>query len=307
MAIEALIKNIGLAATSPYAFVAYILVVLAWVYVVSSQARLKKIAETLDKLPEEQRADLLAKEYSTFPKSGLSAEQWLRARKLHLLFLGFIAVLLVITVLLTIAITGEQEFQRSKVAKTTDWQMFLYTVGVFFKQQGEPQERSCGSSEGFEPLKAIRGEPIRFAIAVRLVIDNIFRKHQDMIYPVGLSTTWTPGVVHTIYDGIDVQETRESFGPKFSRDLSRQVTLSAPTSIGRHYILVMSGAVLHARQLFYASVETSDHAGTIWRLDYKYFEHHECTGYLNHTLRHAGNRREKVNYPFLAIPVDVVQ
>jgi len=81
-------------AASPFAFVAYICVVAAWVYVVSARNRLRTIEKTLKQLPPEMRADVLLREYATTPRKGLSAEQWIRSRKQTLLFAAFLATLI---------------------------------------------------------------------------------------------------------------------------------------------------------------------------------------------------------------------
>jgi hypothetical protein len=62
------------AATSPYAFVAYICVVAAWTYVALAQHRLKQVAKIIAEVRPEERAALLAREYNVLPRSGLSAE-----------------------------------------------------------------------------------------------------------------------------------------------------------------------------------------------------------------------------------------
>ena len=67
-----------------------------WTYVAVSRYRLRHISSVIDKIPENQRAALLAREYSIFPKSGLSAEQWLRSQRQRLVFLAVLALLIAI-------------------------------------------------------------------------------------------------------------------------------------------------------------------------------------------------------------------
>lgn len=86
MDVKAFLDNLGMVAKSPYALLAYIGVIIAWVYVVTAQARLNKIAKVITSLPEKDRAALLAKEYSTFPRSGLAAKDWIRSRIHYLIF-----------------------------------------------------------------------------------------------------------------------------------------------------------------------------------------------------------------------------
>lgn len=294
--------------TSPYAFVAYILLIAAWVYVIVSRARLKRVANSLEKLPLDERAGLLAREYSTFPKSGLDAEQWLKSKRQQLLFWAFLAVILAVIILGTIALVSKGESLKENT-EVTDWQMFMYLNVIQLSQGGNQEVRECTDSLGnlldFPPIKIEQGEPVNVTLSVRLIIDNVFRKHQDLIYPIGLSTTWTPGKVHTIYDGQDAQISREYNGPKFQRTFFSQFTVDSPSSRGRHYVLIMSGAVLNANQLFYSNVSMKDTQFSIWRKEFREFESNECFGYLEHVLVHPGNKLEKVTYPILAIPIEV--
>lgn len=95
------------AALSPYAFVAYIGLTLAWVYVAVAQHRLKRISKVITAVPADQRGPLLAKEYNVFPRSGLSAEDWIRSRKHMLFFLAFLAILIAVVLITVIAMTGK--------------------------------------------------------------------------------------------------------------------------------------------------------------------------------------------------------
>jgi hypothetical protein len=81
-------------ASSPLAFVAYVCVVAAWVYVVVARHRLKTVAKILRDLPENQRTEVILREYSTTPRAGLSSEQWIRTRKQTLFFISFLATLI---------------------------------------------------------------------------------------------------------------------------------------------------------------------------------------------------------------------
>jgi hypothetical protein len=96
---DTFLKNLPAAATSPYAFVAYLGVVAAWTYITVSQRRLKAI----ESLPPAQRAARLKDEYKVLPRSGLSAEQWIRSRRHTLLFWGFVIVMVAVVTLGTVA------------------------------------------------------------------------------------------------------------------------------------------------------------------------------------------------------------
>jgi len=96
-------SGIKTAATSPYALIAYICALAAWACVTIARYRLSRISKIIAQVPEKDRASLLAKEYSTFPRAGLSAEQWIRSRK-HLL-LGY-AVFILIIAAAVVAVTA---------------------------------------------------------------------------------------------------------------------------------------------------------------------------------------------------------
>jgi len=106
-------SSLKTAALSPYAFVAYVGLILAWAYIALAQHRLKRISKVINAVEPDERGALLAKEYSVFPRAGLSAEEWIRSRKHLLFFWAFLAVIIAVVVLTTIALTG-------KVAVTDD-------------------------------------------------------------------------------------------------------------------------------------------------------------------------------------------
>lgn len=113
-------SGIKSAATSPYALIAYICALAAWVWITIAQYRLKRISAIIAKVPEKERAALLAREYSTSPRTGLSAEQWIRSRK-HLLLAYAVFALIVAAgvVAVTAILTPRQPHQASGPASTT--------------------------------------------------------------------------------------------------------------------------------------------------------------------------------------------
>lgn len=104
MEMTVFLKHLQDIASSPYAFIGYISVVSAWVYIATAQHRLKTISKIIRDLPEEDRAKVISKEYNTTPRSGLSPEQWIRSRLHTLYFLAFFAVIICATILIVIAI-----------------------------------------------------------------------------------------------------------------------------------------------------------------------------------------------------------
>jgi len=218
--------------------------------------------------------------------------------------------------------TQETRRQKTNAESSTDWQTFLYTKVIFALRDGRGDGPAridsvvCGMSidsatgSVVEPPDGQRltlpaDSNVLLVVAVKLVVDNIFRKNQGLIYPIGLSTTWDHRVF-TIYDGQDAQQWRSAYGPTLDRDFARDIAIRTPSSPGTQYLLIMTGAALDARQLFAASTSTEESANAVWNLPFSRFEHMECGGYLQHTFLHPGQRREHVNFPFIAVPVDVV-
>lgn len=94
MAVTTFLQHLKETASSPYAFVAYICVVGAWVYVVIARHRLRTVARMINALPEDRRAEIILRDYSTTPRSGLSAEQWIRTRRHTLFLISFLGTLI---------------------------------------------------------------------------------------------------------------------------------------------------------------------------------------------------------------------
>src|ERR1700730_3609133 len=101
---EKFVESLPIGAKSPFAVLLYICLLFAYVFVVIYTHRLKKVSKSLALVPENQRAALLAKEYSTFPKSGLSPNQWLASRRQLFRFLAFLATLIAGTIILIMSI-----------------------------------------------------------------------------------------------------------------------------------------------------------------------------------------------------------
>lgn len=107
-------------ASSPFAFVAYVCVVAAWVYVIVARHRLKTIAQILKDVPEDRRAEILLREYNTTPRAGLSAEQWIRSRKQTLFFISFLATLIALIAIVGITFSLNSKGQPSGVNGVTE-------------------------------------------------------------------------------------------------------------------------------------------------------------------------------------------
>ncbi|VVN33558.1 hypothetical protein PS645_04958 [Pseudomonas fluorescens] len=91
------------AATSPYAFVAYVLLVAASAAIAWRVKRNKNLLSTLEKIPVKQRAELVAREMGAPLPPGLTAEQWIEYKIHHYYLLSFLSILICGTVIFAIA------------------------------------------------------------------------------------------------------------------------------------------------------------------------------------------------------------
>jgi hypothetical protein len=106
MELSEFLSNLSHVGSSPYAFAAYIAVVAAWVYTTVARHRLSKVGRLLKELPPDERTQLILREYSSAPRRGLSAEQWIKSRQHLLLFLAFLSLVVCMTLIIIIALVG---------------------------------------------------------------------------------------------------------------------------------------------------------------------------------------------------------
>lgn len=92
------------AAASPYAFVAYVLLIAASIGIAWRVKRNKNLLDALEKIPSEQRAELLQHEMGTvLPNTGINAEQWLEHKIHQYYLLAFLSLIICGTVIFAIA------------------------------------------------------------------------------------------------------------------------------------------------------------------------------------------------------------
>ncbi|WP_406228884.1 ETEC_3214 domain-containing protein [Pseudomonas siliginis] len=103
MDLEQLFGALPDAATSPYAFVAYVLLVATSAAIAWRVKRNKNLLSTLEKIPVEQRAELVAREMGAPLPPGLTAEQWIEYKIHQYYLLSFLSVLICGTVIFAIA------------------------------------------------------------------------------------------------------------------------------------------------------------------------------------------------------------
>lgn len=78
--------------SGPATLIAYIVALAAWTFVLYSMAKLKANSKDLIALPKNKRIEALEVIYGPIPRN-ITAEQWIRDRRMRLLLVGFIATL----------------------------------------------------------------------------------------------------------------------------------------------------------------------------------------------------------------------
>lgn len=79
------------------------------------------IANIIDKLPEEDRRKLLEKEYNILPRRGLSASEWIRARRQTLYTVAFLSILICVTIISVISIITILSPQKAATLRSYEY------------------------------------------------------------------------------------------------------------------------------------------------------------------------------------------
>ncbi len=94
--------------SSPFALLAYLVVILAWVVIAWRVMRNKQLLKNLEKLPAHDRLKALQLEMGAVQlTSGLTPEQWLRSKTHLYYFLAFAVVFLSFVVLFVVAASSQ--------------------------------------------------------------------------------------------------------------------------------------------------------------------------------------------------------
>ena len=129
MDFKSLVSALPSAATSPFAFAAYVLVVAAWVVIALRLKRNRQLLDHIEKLPQADRLKALQLEMGAVQvRSGLTADQWLRSRVHLYYFLGFCVGCVAAVVVFAIAVTttradagGPHHSVLAATALSGDW------------------------------------------------------------------------------------------------------------------------------------------------------------------------------------------
>jgi hypothetical protein len=81
--------------SGPATLLAYMVALAAWAYVAPTLARLKATSRDLSAIPANQRVSALRQLYGPIPDN-ITADQWIRDRRMRLILVAFVASLLAI-------------------------------------------------------------------------------------------------------------------------------------------------------------------------------------------------------------------
>lgn len=114
MELRELISALPQAAASPYALVAYVFLIASSTVLTWRVKRNKNLLQNLEKIPEEQRAEVLIKEMGSVQPSGISEEQWIK-HKIHQYYLmAFLALIVCSTVVVVVAYTDSNRTSKAR-------------------------------------------------------------------------------------------------------------------------------------------------------------------------------------------------
>ncbi len=119
MQIQQFLNALKQVAASPLAYVAYVILTLAWAAILWRTSRLKVIAKQLALLPEKDRLSALeGPEARLMPRSGLDAERYLRFVRQRYIFLGFGLLVIAVVLLLSLSIYRAIEASRNTAVQS---------------------------------------------------------------------------------------------------------------------------------------------------------------------------------------------
>ena len=114
--ISDLLKGLSVAATNSYAFVSYIIAIIAWTYLRSRVDRNKNLLKRITALPEDDRIKILEQEMGTVGiEGGLSPEQWIRSKIHQYYFFGFVVLCAVVVIIVAIFLNHKNKESQPQV------------------------------------------------------------------------------------------------------------------------------------------------------------------------------------------------
>jgi tetratricopeptide (TPR) repeat protein len=176
--IEKFIAALPAAATNPYAFIAYLVLIGTFTYISIAQFRLRTIARIIESLPEKDRRPLLQKEYNVLPASGLTAEEWIRSRRQLLIFWLLIVVIVSGLAIVVIAIKEiPAQAAAANVAKEARlvafWQSEQTRLETLLKEGALSQESYTAILVSLNSLSAKLADPAAATVQFSIIADQI--------------------------------------------------------------------------------------------------------------------------------------
>jgi hypothetical protein len=132
-------------ASSPLAFVAYVILIAAWLVAVTTSRKSARLFKRIKALPEKDRLPAIELEYRTVPAAGVTAAQWLAAKEATYRLVRYCA--LVVLALVVVGMLGyliNAYFATAKlVASQAELQRLLddraQAIADKLRQDGDPQ------------------------------------------------------------------------------------------------------------------------------------------------------------------------
>ena len=98
------LKALPYVATSPLAFVAYLVIIISSAVISIKTKRLQSLLQNIKNIPPLQRKSLIEKEMQTVLPSNILAEDWIKSRIHQFVFYGFILFLVFIVILVSLVV-----------------------------------------------------------------------------------------------------------------------------------------------------------------------------------------------------------
>jgi hypothetical protein len=174
--IKDILRALPNVASSPFAFVGYVIAIIAWTVIALRVQRNKNLLTNLKSLPSKDRLSALRDEMGTVSlKEGLSPEQYIKAKIHQYYFLAFAILCLTIIILFVVSSVKSQTPVSNtirifgKVFKSSDRRLGVANATVYLEQE---VTRSVTTTENGEFLFEIPSENVYKQANVWAVADR---------------------------------------------------------------------------------------------------------------------------------------
>jgi hypothetical protein len=215
------LKALTVAARSPLAMVGYLAALTAWLVVALTTKRASLLFRTIRSLSEADRLHAIELEYKTKPRSGLSAEQWIRSRVHLYIFAGFAITCFLLLTLVSYAIWLKAHSSQETIKNNVSIEhSTINQPGVVGIIDGGP-EKSAGSEAKARPGETkgnrvqIVNSHIDQAGIVGTVVGNVYVTYSQVKRD---ASTTAPQLsdVRFITDDASINDARTTLAIRFS-------------------------------------------------------------------------------------------